>query len=124
MPRPLDIWPADDGAGCQLPFQSKTSVCLCSCAITTWFSNSLVRSGSYTFHWMLLSSSSLQKRSNQLDLVISTLVLLLGRVDMPARVGWGVAPRYYGGSSSTRLGRYNRLEGKLHQSATWCDLTT
>ena len=92
MPRPLDIWPADDGAGCQLPFQSKTSVCLCSCAITTWFSNSLVRSGSYTFHWMLLSSSSLQKRSNQLDLVISTLVLLLGRVDMPARLGWGVYP--------------------------------
>ena len=37
--------------------------------------------------------------------------------------GLGVAPRYYGGSSSTRLGRYNRLEGKLHQSATWCDLT-
>ena len=65
---------------------------LFACALTTWFSNSLVRRGSHTFHWMLLSSSSLQKRSNQLDLVISTLVLLLGRVDMPARLGWGVYP--------------------------------
>ena len=44
------------------------------------------------------SIPSLQKRSNQLDLV-STLPLLLGRVDMPARVypssmegGWGLHP--------------------------------
>ena len=42
------------------------------------------------------SIPSLQKRSNQLDLV-STLPLLLGRVDMPARMypgsmegGWGL----------------------------------
>ena len=37
------------------------------------------------------SIPSLQKRSNQLDLV-STLPLLLGRVDMPARVGCRVYP--------------------------------